>query len=290
MRQKNSLNSIRGYEMGSFSESYLGRWHKRSGPEEHNQLFVIGDVHGQAQALAAALDAVAAIPRAANRRRLVFLGDLIDRGPHSLDAIKLAMTAADRTGADDLVLLPGNHELMLLDALEHPMKFMGDWLDNGGETLIAEARRETPIRLLNDFASVASHIISPDFLAAMQDAPSHVLSGNLLLVHAGLAPSEDADAFLRVSGRAAHGCHWAWIRRPFLDWRGGWGPDGDWQVVHGHTPAVTRPSAPDRFFAAANRLRTHQRICLDAGSAFGLAQVGWAEFTAERFRLALSRG
>ena len=276
--------------MGSSSESYLGRWRKRSGPEEHNQLFVIGDVHGQAQALAGALDAIASVPRAADRRRLVFLGDLIDRGPHSLEAIKLAMSAADRAGADELVLLPGNHELMLLDALEHPMKFMGDWLDNGGETLIAEAGRATPIRLLKDFANVARQIISPDFLAAMQEAPSHVLSGNLLLVHAGLAPSEDADAFLRVSGRAAHGSHWAWIKRPFLDWRGGWGPAGDWQVVHGHTPTVTRPSAPDRFFAAANRLRTHQRICLDAGSAFGLAQVGWAEFTAEKFRLALSRG
>lgn len=276
--------------MGFSSESCLGRWHKIAGPEEHNQLFVIGDVHGQAQALAAALNTIAAIPRAGNRRRLVFLGDIVDRGPHSLDAIKLTMSAADRADADDVVLLPGNHELMLLDALEHPMKFMGDWLDNGGETLIAEAGRAAPIRLLEDFASLARSIISPDFLAAIQDAPNHVLSGNLLLVHAGLAPNEDAEAFLRVSGRAAHGNHWAWIRRPFLDWRGGWGPAGDWQVVHGHTPAVTRHSAPDRFFAAANRLRTHQRLCLDAGSAFGLPQVGWAEFTAESFRLALSRG
>lgn len=276
--------------MGSSSESYIGRWHKISGPEEHTQLFAIGDVHGQAEALAAALDAIAGIPRAANRRRLVFLGDIVDRGPHSLDAIKLTMSAADRADADDVVLLPGNHELMLLDALEHPMKFMGDWLDNGGETLIAEAGRTAPIRLLEDFASLARSIISPDFLTSIQDAPSHVLSGNLLLVHAGLAPSEDAQTFLRASGRAAHGTHWAWIRRPFLGWRGGWGPDGDWLVVHGHTPAVTRPSAPDRFFAAANRLRTHQRLCLDAGSAFGLPQVGWAEFTAESFRLALSRG
>ena len=108
--------------MGTSSESCLGRWHKISGPEEHNQLFVIGDVHGQAQALAAALNTIAAIPRAGNRRRLVFLGDIVDRGPHSLDAIKLTMSAADRVDADDVVLLPGNHELMLLDALEHPMK------------------------------------------------------------------------------------------------------------------------------------------------------------------------
>lgn len=101
------------------------------------------------------------------------------------------------------------------------MKFMGDWLNNGGETLIAEAGRAAPIRLLEDFASIAKHIISPNCFAAIHDAPSHVLSGNLLLVPAGLGPSEDAHAFLGVSERAAHGGRWAWIRPPFVSWRDG---------------------------------------------------------------------
>lgn len=80
-----------------------------------------------------------------------------------------------------------------------------------------------------------------------------------------------------------------WIRRPFLDWQGGWGPERQWLVVHGHTPAVRRLGAASRFLALANRKRTHGRICLDAGAAFGLPQVGWAEFRAGQFRLALSR-
>jgi len=41
---------------------------------------------------------------------------------------------------------------------------------------------------------------------------------------------------------------------------------------------VTRRDRPDGFARAADRVRTHRRLCLDAGAAYGLPQVGWAEF------------
>lgn len=274
--------------MPSPSTSQLGKWHAHPGMDEHTQLFAVGDVHGQAEALAAALDAIARIPRTADRRRIVFLGDLIDRVPQSLGSIQLAMTAAKLALVDDVVILPGNHELMLLDALDDPMRFMGDWLDNGGDTMIAEAKTKGPVRLLNDFAEIARRIVPAGFLSAMRAAPSHIRIGNLLLVHAGLAPDKDAAGFLGLSGHAAQGSHWAWIRKPFLDWRGGWGPDRNWLVVHGHTPAITKSVGPSRFHAAANRVRTGHRICLDAGAACGLPQVGWAEFSSAAFRLGFS--
>ena len=59
------------------------------------QVFAIGDVHGQADTLAATLDAIASVPRSHLVRRLIFLGDLIDRGPQSLAAISLYKSAAD---------------------------------------------------------------------------------------------------------------------------------------------------------------------------------------------------
>ena len=43
------------------------------------QLFTIGDIHGQAGALRATLSVLASVPRAAKTRRLVLLGDIIDR-------------------------------------------------------------------------------------------------------------------------------------------------------------------------------------------------------------------
>jgi serine/threonine protein phosphatase 1 len=269
--------------------SHIGAWHEILSGDDGCQLFVIGDVHGQATALKEALATISTIPRKAARRKLVFLGDIIDRGPQSIGAINLVLAATQAASVDEVVVLPGNHELMLLDALDDPMRYMGDWLDNGGAAVIAEASLARPVRLLQDFAEIAHQIVPPDFITTMRAAPSHYRAGNLLLVHAGLAPDQDPQTFLNLPKQSAYGAHWAWIRRPFLDWRGGWGPDAQWLVVHGHTPVATKTSDPSRFLAAANRLRTHGRICLDAGSANGLSQVGWAEFFANRFRLALSR-
>lgn len=269
--------------------SHIGAWHDWRNDTGGAQLFVLGDVHGQALALEEALATIAAIPRAADRRKLVFLGDIIDRGPQNLAAIQLVLNAQALARVDDVVLLPGNHELMLLDALEDPMRYMGDWLDNGGGTVIAEANPRAPVRLLRDFAEIAQRIVPGAFLALIRQACSHQKLGNLILVHAGLAPDQAPDTFLNLPGAGAFGAHWAWIRRPFLDWQGGWGPERQWLVVHGHTPAVRRLGAASRFLALANRKRTHGRICLDAGAAFGLPQVGWAEFRAGQFRLALSR-
>lgn len=253
------------------------------------QLFVVGDVHGQAAALGAVLAAVAAVPRAAAVRKLVFLGDIIDRGPASLEAIRLAEDATALARVDETVILPGNHELMLLDALDEPMMFMGDWLDNGGEALIFEAEPNCTARLLKDFAQIAAAAVSPRFLAVMRDGPTSVSIGGLLLVHAGLNPASDAAEFLAQSRFAVRGTdHWAWIRTPFLDWQGGWGPSLDWTVIHGHTPAVDTPADAEAFAAQGDRLASHSRICLDAGAAAGLEQVAWAEFQDRRYRIGIA--
>ena len=93
-------------------------------------------------------------------------------------------------------------------------------------------------------------------------------AGELLLVHAGLAPGVEAETFLGQGRFGSSGEHWAWIRDPFLEWEFGWGPDG--------------------FARAADRIGTHRRLCLDAGAAYGLPQVGWAEFGPDRYRVGLA--
>ena len=101
------------------------------------EVFAIGDVHGQADLLAACLGEIARTPRAPGTERLVvFLGDIIDRGPDSLRAIDLAMDAAERAQAAGAVLLSGNHELALLDALGGDDEEL--WLSNGGKTVMRE--------------------------------------------------------------------------------------------------------------------------------------------------------
>ena len=84
----------------------------------------IGDVHG----CAAALEALLAALELRADDTLFTLGDYIDRGPDSRGVIELLMQVSDRT---QLVPLLGNHELMLLAALENPSA-MASWLEFGG--------------------------------------------------------------------------------------------------------------------------------------------------------------
>lgn len=256
------------------------------GPEA--QLFAIGDVHGQAAALAAALDAIAAVPAIGLPRWVLFLGDLIDRGPDSLGAIQLAMGAAARARADELVCLPGNHELMLLDALLDPEDYMSRWLGAGGDELARQVDADYTAGNLTELAELLEASIDSEFLSRMTSGPTFHKAGDVLFVHAGLHPKTDPHLFLARDRFWASDEHWAWIRNTFLDWQGGWGPDQSWMVVHGHTPAVADWSSLSGFIAAADRLLTHHRLCLDAGAAHKLPQIGWGEFGPDKYRIGLT--
>lgn len=77
-------------------------------------VFAIGDIHGRADLLEAQLKHIEAQPDARDAH-LVFLGDLIDRGPEGLRAVNLAWDAKERFRQRSY--LAGNHEIVMLDAL-----------------------------------------------------------------------------------------------------------------------------------------------------------------------------
>lgn len=74
---------------------------------------VIGDVHGEIEALESLLSHLGYDPRGRHPddRKLVFLGDLVDRGPDSPAVVRLVRTAMEEGGAQCVL---GNHELNLL--------------------------------------------------------------------------------------------------------------------------------------------------------------------------------
>src|SRR2546421_7144037 len=76
--------------------------------------FVVGDIHGRCAQLNGLLDM---LPRDASTDTLVFLGDLIDRGPDAPGCVALALKL-QRENPDRVLCLRGNHEQMLLDFIE----------------------------------------------------------------------------------------------------------------------------------------------------------------------------
>ena len=100
--------------------------------KQHNQasrpvgrLFAVGDVHGCSTALRTLIESIN--PRSEDT--IVTLGDYIDWGPDSRGVIDLLISLSGRC---HLVPLLGNHEEMLLAALESGSE-LRSWLQFGGE-------------------------------------------------------------------------------------------------------------------------------------------------------------
>ena len=168
------------------------------------EIFAVGDIHGRSDLLAALIDEAAREPKLRDKRVIVFLGDLVDRGSDSLGAIDLAMAAKARVGADEAIALMGNHETMMRLALdpETPWDDAIDafetWLANGGDRTVAEflkteraARRSRRICSTHARASLPPRVLR--WLSSLR--PSW-RSGEVLFVHAGVNPQVELETFL----------------------------------------------------------------------------------------------
>lgn len=259
------------------------------GTRAAGHVFAIGDIHGRADLLEALLNHVAAIPTEAGRRRkLIFLGDYIDRGPENLTVLRMAMDHGD-------VLLPGNHEAMLIEGLRQPdpRQMFRLWFNNGGASVVEELDPDLAMSRGEHRRRVIA-ALPEGFRERMIRAPSHHKDGDLLFVHAGLNPLIERRKFLDqglCTVGQHHELHWAWIREPFLSWRKGWdGRDdaltpGPTVVVHGHTPCIRVPFRSQiHAQSVIDRTLEHQRINLDVGAPY-TNQLAALEAAGDRFRL-----
>jgi serine/threonine protein phosphatase 1 len=244
------------------------------------EIFAVGDIHGRADLLDALIGEARREPRLREKRAIVFLGDLVDRGPDSLGAIDLAIGAAARIGADDGIALMGNHEAMMRLALdpETPWDVAVDaletWIANGGDRTLAEfVEFDEPPGDVDELLAAARASLPPRVRAWLASLRASWRSGDILFVHAGVNPRVDIDAFLAVPWntplfRLNEDRHWAWVRRPFLEHRPGPKGFSGLFVVHGHTPNDARRDASHDDQIARFRLN------LDAGSVLtGVAKM-----------------
>lgn len=244
------------------------------------EVFAVGDIHGRSDLLVALIDEAAREPKLRDKRTIVFLGDLVDRGADSLGAIDLAVAAKARIGAEEAIALMGNHEAMMRLALdpETPLDDAIDaleiWIANGGERTISEfVKTEEPPAYLDEMLTEARASLPPRVHGWLSSLRASWRSGQVLFVHAGVNPQAELESFLAVPwntplAKLDEDRHWAWVRRPFLDHRPG--PEGfsGFFVIHGHTPNDARPKASHADQIAGFRLN------LDAGSVLtGIAKM-----------------
>lgn len=259
------------------------KWQAHPSAPTDIQIFAIGDCHGHSDELRQILGHLEATPGDGSERCIVFTGDLIDRGPDSLGCIALAMEAKNRF--DKRILLPGNHEIMLVQALRDP-DLCAVWYHNGGEEFLDEVDPTGSLPVAQALELIDDAL--PDgFRRLIESGPTYFRHHALTFVHAGLNPHIPGPHFLAEDRFSAvpFERHWAWIREPFLNWTRGWEGDPHHIVVHGHSPAtsdyIRTEIEASRFL---DRVASHGRLNIDAGAA-EIPQVAAVELHRGAYRL-----
>ncbi len=190
------------------------------------RVYAIGDIHGRLDLLDALLVEVDADDFARPRAKttLVFLGDLVDRGPQSAEVVeRLRCLAGERPGTRFLL---GNHEEVFLAALDGSERALRGFCKIGGrETMLSYGIDPHRYERMSydELAEALEVIVPPEHRAFLRGFEDMVVIGDYAFVHAGVDPgvalcSQDV-ADLR------------WIREPFLDHR----KRLEKLIVHGHT-------------------------------------------------------
>jgi serine/threonine protein phosphatase 1 len=186
------------------------------------RVYAVGDVHGCVDRLITLHGQIAEdlAARPVAEPTVIHLGDYIDRGEHSAAVIDRLLRPWSSNPAPRVVNLTGNHEDMMLAALDvADGERVLHWLSNGGADTLASwgvPRRAGPREWPRDIPS--AHVA---FLRGL--ALQH-LQGGYIFVHAGLRPGVELERQTRED--------MLWIREPFLSWKG----ELPGVVVHGHTP------------------------------------------------------
>ncbi|MFC4100793.1 metallophosphoesterase family protein [Paenibacillus xanthanilyticus] len=210
---------------------------------------VVSDVHGCDEELRLLLEAMSFRPE---RDQLILLGDYVDRGPRSKEAVAYVCQLVRQEGA---LALQGNHDNRFVNVVaglasaEEKMKF---WEKGGAETLssyygrivaASEDEEETCCRYIREHYA--------EDLRFLKDLPMYYEDEAFIYVHAGLNPAY-ADWKLQPAR------DFLYIRESFYGGNARYGKT----VIFGHTKTVELHGSPEVWFGPG-------KIGIDGGCALG---------------------
>lgn len=252
------VHVLHGAEIEAASIRRVPLWNDRRG--ESGPFDIIGDVHGCYDELCALLDRLGYAPAAGGGRahpegrRVVFVGDLVDRGPKVVESARLAMAMA---AAGTALCVPGNHDVKLARALK------------GSRVQVAHGLAES-LAQIEALPEEERAAFRADFARFVDGLVSHLwLDGGALCVsHAGMKERYIGRSSGRVRSFALFGDTTGEIDEFGLPVRYPWAAEyrGACTVVYGHTPVLT-----------AEWL--NNTIDIDTGCVFGgsLTALRWPE-------------
>ena len=174
-----------------------------------NSVWVIGDIHGYNETF----DALIKKLSITDQDIILCLGDLIDKGPGSLEVLKKV------SGSSQIFSIRGNHEeMMRLSVSPKHGRMMKSWLKYGGLiTLESFSKDET--KQIDE---------ARKWLSFIENLPTEIVLDKYRIVHAGYDDSEpldDQNNQQKMWGRTIFQ-----IEKPL---------DNNRQIIVGHTPVQT---------------------------------------------------
>lgn len=191
------------------------------------RVYAIGDIHGRHDLLTELLVKIDADDKARGSAdtQIVFLGDLVDRGPDSAGVIDIAMGL--RGQGRKVRYLMGNHEEVFLKACrERDIKTLRFFLKIGGDATLQSypiTRAEYMGLDLEELADRLATLVPEEHLAFLEGFEDMIVIGDYAFVHAGIRPGIPLDQQRKSDLR--------WIREEFVGQRG----DLEKVIVYGHT-------------------------------------------------------
>jgi serine/threonine protein phosphatase 1 len=193
---------------------------------EGRRIYAIGDIHGRVDLLDALLDRIVEDERKRGGpcAELVFLGDLVDRGPASAQVVDRLIALRDERPGTRFLL--GNHEEVFLSALGGDKKALRLFHRIGGAETILSYGITPDAYVAADFDGLAAMFqaaVPEAHRAFLESFEDMIVAGDYVFVHAGIRPGvpleEQRPGDLR------------WIRDEFLSHA----EPLEKVVVHGHS-------------------------------------------------------
>lgn len=209
-----------------------------------DRIYAIGDIHGRFDLLEEIMVLIgnhSASLKSGGSLNIIFLGDLIDRGPDSYKVLEYLFKLQRR--AKGVVILQGNHEEVFIKAIDGDLQVLRNWLSYGGVQMLESlgVRVPAPNDDLEQCLDDLRRAVSPAIVSWIRRLPLSAQSGDYFFCHAGIRPGVPLKRQVRDD--------LLWIRDDFLEAEVNFGA----VVVHGHT---IRPEVDMR----------HNRIGIDTGA------------------------
>lgn len=193
---------------------------------EFTVVYAVGDIHGRLDLLDEMNSLIAKdiASSGAVRPVICYLGDYVDRGPHSAQVLeRLSLPFADHVKR---IFLKGNHEDRMIKFLVDPVSHGASWMNFGGrealESYGVRPRSESEETSWTELRDRLDRELPQSHKNFLNNLALSFRWRDFLFVHAGVNPERP------LALQTAHDL--MWIREPFLSSENDWG----YRIVHGH--------------------------------------------------------